>query len=172
MEYSGKTVYKGVAIGRIRVYSRQEQQVKRIHIENVAAELARYEAARETAQQELAVIYEKACREVGEENAAVFEVHQMLLEDEDYCDAIRNIIETQSVNAEYAVAESSQNFAEMFASMEDEYMQARAADVKDISERLIVIIAVAKAPHSSIFLIYRFFILPPKIYEFGISSIM
>lgn len=148
MEYSGKTVYKGVAIGRIRVYSRQEQQVKRIHIENVAAELARYEAARETAQQELAVIYEKACREVGEENAAVFEVHQMLLEDEDYCDAIRNIIETQSVNAEYAVAESSQNFAEMFASMEDEYMQARAADVKDISERLIRVLAGGAQPET------------------------
>lgn len=134
---NGKSILKGIAIGKVLFYQKGEQQVKRVKIEDTKAEIARYEAAKETAIQQLRELYQKAVKEVGEMNAAVFEVHEMMMEDGDYVDSITNIIESQQVNAEYAVAETGDNFAKMFAEMEDEYFKARAADVKDISERLI-----------------------------------
>ncbi|MDY3790987.1 MAG: phosphoenolpyruvate--protein phosphotransferase [Oscillospiraceae bacterium] len=136
-KYRGKGVYGAIAIGRISVFKRQDVQVKRIKIENADDELARLEAAKEKASAQLREIYEKALKEVGEANAQIFEIHMMMLEDDDYNDAITEMIRGQQVNAEYAVAATSDNFAEMFASMDDSYMQARAADVQDISNRLI-----------------------------------
>ena len=136
-KYLGKGVYGAIAIGRISVFKRQDVQVKRIKIENADKELVRLDAAKEKASSQLRGIYEKALKEVGEANAQIFEIHMMMLEDEDYNDAITEMIKGQNVNAEYAVAATSDNFAEMFASMEDSYMQARAADVRDISNRLI-----------------------------------
>lgn len=136
-KYIGKSVYKGTAIGPINVLKKSDGIVKRQHIEDVAAELERLEAAQAQAQDQLGALYEKALQEVGEVNAQIFEVHQMMLEDEDYQDAIHSMIETEEVNAEYAVAVTGDNFAEIFANMDDEYMQARSADVKDISNRLI-----------------------------------
>ena len=136
-KYIGKSVYKGTAIGPINVLKKKDDIVKRCHIEDTAAELERLEAAKEQAQAQLGALYEKALQEVGEVNAQIFEVHQMMLEDEDYQDAIHSMIETEEVNAEYAVAVTGDNFAEIFANMDDEYMQARSADVKDISNRLI-----------------------------------
>ena len=136
-KYIGKSVYKGTAIGPINVLKKKDDIVKRCHIEDTAAELERLEAAKEQAQAQLGALYEKALQEVGEVNAQIFEVHQMMLEDEDYQDAIHSMIETEEVNAEYAVAVTGDNFAEIFAHMDDEYMQARSADVKDISNRLI-----------------------------------
>lgn len=135
--FLGKGVYGAVAIGRLAVFKRQEVAVKRSHIADAEAEKARLAAAKELAAGQLQEIYEKALKEVGEANAQIFEIHRLMLEDEDYNESIRNIIETQMVNAEYAVAVTSDNFAEMFASMDDSYMQARAADVKDISDRII-----------------------------------
>ncbi len=136
-KYIGKSVYKGTAIGPINVLKKKDDIVKRCHIEDTAVELERLEAAKEQAQAQLGALYEKALQEVGEVNAQIFEVHQMMLEDEDYQDAIHSMIETEEVNAEYAVAVTGDNFAEIFAHMDDEYMQARSADVKDISNRLI-----------------------------------
>ena len=136
-KYKGKGVYGAVAIGKISVYKRQELSVKRTRIEDVEAEKKRVERAKEISNQELSDIYEKALREVGETNAQIFEIHMMMLEDEDYNESISSIIETQLVNAEYAVALTSDNFAQMFAAMDDAYMQARSADVKDISNRII-----------------------------------
>lgn len=136
-KYKGKGVYGAIAIGKISVYKRQELSVKRTRIEDVEAEKKRVERAKEISNQELSDIYEKALREVGETNAQIFEIHMMMLEDEDYNESISSIIETQLVNAEYAVALTSDNFAQMFAAMDDAYMQARAADVKDISNRII-----------------------------------
>ena len=136
-KYIGKSVYKGTAIGPINVLKKKDDIVKRCHIEDVAAELGRLETAKAQAQAQLGALYEKALQEVGEVNAQIFEVHQMMLEDEDYLDAIHSMIETEEVNAEYAVAVTGDNFAEIFANMDDEYMQARSADVKDISNRLI-----------------------------------
>ena len=133
----GKGVYGAIALGRVSVFTRKEASVKRVHIEDTQAEKARVEMAKEKACGQLQEIYDKALKEVGEANAQIFEIHMMMLEDEDYNDSISNIIETQSVNAEYAVAVTSDHFAEMFASMDDAYMQARAADVKDISNRII-----------------------------------
>lgn len=136
-KYVGKGVYGAVAIGKISVFSKNDAFVSRVHIADIKAEIERVEAAEREASEQLAAIYEKAVREVGETNAAIFEIHRMMLEDEDYNDSIRNIIKTRHVNAEYAVAVTADNFAEMFAAMEDAYMQARAADVKDISNRII-----------------------------------
>ena len=136
-KYIGKSVYNGTAIGPINVLKKSDGIVKRQHVEDVAAELERLEAAKAQAQAQLGALYEKALQEVGEVNAQIFEVHQMMLEDEDYQDAIHSMIETEEVNAEYAVAVTGDNFAEIFANMDDEYMQARSADVKDISNRLI-----------------------------------
>lgn len=133
----GKGVYGAIALGRISVFTRKEASVKRVHIDDIAAEKARLEAAKAKATAQLQEIYNKALKEVGEANAQIFEIHMMMIEDEDYNDSISSIIDTQSVNAEYAVAVTADNFAEMFASMDDAYMQARSADVKDISNRII-----------------------------------
>ena len=133
----GKGVYGAIALGRISVFTRKEASVKRTHIDDTAAEKARLEAAKEKATAQLQEIYNKALKEVGEANAQIFEIYMMMIEDEDYNDSISSIIDTQSVNAEYAVAVTADNFAEMFASMDDAYMQARSADVKDISNRII-----------------------------------
>lgn len=137
IKFSGKGVYGAIAIGKISVFQRQGISVKRSNIENVDAEIERLEVAKATAVEQLGEIYEKALKEVGEANAQIFEIHMMMVEDEDYNDAIIGLIRSQSVNAEYAVAVTSKNFAEMFSSMDDSYMQARAADVKDISNRII-----------------------------------
>lgn len=139
--YSGKSVFGGIAIGTIQVYKKGEQQVKRRKIEDVPAEIRRYRTAKQTALEQLQNLYDKALKEVGEANAAIFEIHQMMLEDDDYNESVENIIETQRVNAEYAVAVTEDNFAQMFASMEDEYMRGRAADVRDISERLVSVLS-------------------------------
>ena len=133
----GKGVYGAIALGRISVFKRKEASVKRTHIDDIEAEKARLEAAKENAKAQLQEIYDKALREVGEANAQIFEIHMMMIDDDDYNDSIVGIIENQSVNAEYAVAVTADNFSEMFASMDDAYMQARAADVKDISNRII-----------------------------------
>lgn len=138
--YKGKSVFGGIAIGKIQVYGRGEKQVKRTRVEDVEAEILRYRQATEEAMNQLGGLYEKALQEVGEANAAIFEIHQMMLEDGDYQESIENIIHTQEVNAEYAVAQTGDNFAQMFASMEDDYMRGRAADVKDISERLLAVL--------------------------------
>lgn len=133
----GKGVYGAIALGRVSVFSRKEASVKRTHIDDTEAEKARLAAAKEKATEQLQEIYNKALKEVGEANAQIFEIHMMMIEDEDYNDSINSIIETQSVNAEYAVAVTADNFAAMFAAMDDAYMQARSADVKDISNRII-----------------------------------
>ena len=138
--YKGKSVFSGIAIGKISVYSKAEQQVKRIKIENVEKEVERYHEATATAIQQLQELYDKALREVGEANAAIFEIHQMMLEDDDYAESIENMIQMQKVNAEYAVAQTADNFARMFSLMDDDYMKERAADVKDISERLLTVL--------------------------------
>ena len=140
-KYTGKSIFKGIAIGKILFYQKGEQPVKRVKIEDTAEQIKRYEAARAKAAEQLQGLYEKALKEVGEANAAVFEVHQMMLEDDDYIDSVVNIIETQQVNAEFAVATTGDNFAKMFAEMEDDYFKARAADVKDISERMVNILS-------------------------------
>lgn len=138
--FHGKSVFSGTAIGTIRVYKKGEQQVKRIRIEDTESEIKRYRKATQAAQGQLEKLYEKAVKEVGEANAAIFEIHQVMLEDGDYQDSIENMICTQNVNAEYAVAQTADNFARMFSAMEDEYMRERAADVKDISERLLTVL--------------------------------
>lgn len=135
--YEGKSVYNGIAIGRVKILKKGQQQVKRCRISDTAAEIMRYEEAKTISIEQLGALYDKALKEVGEANAAIFEVHQMMLMDDDYNDSIANIITSQGVNAEYAVAATGDNFAKMFASMDDEYMKERAADVKDISERVI-----------------------------------
>ena len=138
--YSGKSVFGGIAIGKISVYKKKEQQVKRVRTEDTKGELARYEAAKAAAVEQLQELYQKALKEVGEANAAIFEIHQMMLDDGDYNESVENIIETQKVNAEYAVAVTGDNFAQMFRAMDDDYMRERAADVKDISERVLSIL--------------------------------
>ena len=138
--YKGKSVFSGIAIGKISGYSKAEQQVKRLKIENVEKEVERYHEATATAIQQLQELYDKALREVGEANAAIFEIHQMMLEDDDYAESIENMIQMQKVNAEYAVAQTADNFARMFSLMDDDYMKERAADVKDISERLLTVL--------------------------------
>lgn len=140
-KYTGKSIFKGIAIGKILFYQKGEQPVKRVKIEDTAEQIKRYEDARAKAAEQLQGLYEKALKEVGEANAAVFEVHQMMLEDDDYIDSVVNIIETQQVNAEFAVATTGDNFAKMFAEMEDDYFKARASDVKDISERMVNILS-------------------------------
>ena len=135
--FKGKGVYGAVAIGKISVFKRSDTTVKRIHVSDTAAEKKRLEAAKEAATAQLQEIYDKALKEVGEQNAQIFEIHMMMIEDDDYNESIESIIDTQSVNAEYAVSVTADNFSEMFASMDDAYMQARSADVKDISNRII-----------------------------------
>lgn len=136
-KYTGKGVYGAVAIGKISVFQKQDLAVKRVHVDDTAAEKQRVTAAKEAAAGQLQEIYDKALKEVGEAHAQIFEIHIMMLEDEDYNESIENIIDSQGVNAEYAVAVTADNFAEMFASMDDAYMQARSADVRDISNRII-----------------------------------
>ena len=138
--YSGKSVFRGIAIGKISVYRKNEQQVKRVRTEDTKGELARYEAAKAAAIEQLQELYQKALKEVGEANAAIFEIHQMMLDDGDYNESVENIIETQKINAEYAVAVTGDNFAQMFRAMDDDYMRERAADVKDVSERVLSIL--------------------------------
>lgn len=141
MVLEGKSVFGGIAIGPISLYHRQDHVVKRTKVEDTAAEISRFEAAREKAKEQLQALYEKAKKEVGETNAMIFEVHQMMLDDLDYVESVTNMISSQKINAEYAVATTGDNFANMFAAMDDEYMKARAADVKDISNRLIMVLS-------------------------------
>ncbi len=136
-KYMGKSVYKGTAIGPINVLKKRDSVIRRVHVEDTEGELKRLDEAKEQALLQLSRLYDKALQEVGEVNAAIFEVHQMMLEDDDYQDSIRSMIRNEQVNAEYAVAVTGDNFAKMFSDMDDEYMQARSADVKDISERLV-----------------------------------
>lgn len=135
--FKGKSVYGGIAVGTLQVISNDGSTIKRIRVSDTEKELERYEQAKQTAGIQLDELYDKAVKEVGEQNAAIFEIHRMMLDDEDYNDSVTNIINTQSVNAEYAVSVTGDNFSNMFASMDDEYMKARSADVKDISERLV-----------------------------------
>ena len=135
--FQGKSVYKGIAMGPVVVLKKNDYQVKRARIEDPESEAKRVTKAVEKSQDQLGRLYDKAVKEVGEASAAIFEVHQMMLEDEDYLEAIQNMIQTEQVNAEYAVAVTGDNFAEMFAAMDDDYMKARSADIRDISERLV-----------------------------------
>lgn len=141
VKYTGKGVYGAVAIGKISVFKKQDFSVKRVHITDTEAEINRVKTAKKAAEEQLHALYEKALREVGETNARIFDIHIMMLDDEDYNESVENIIESQQVNAEYAVAVTADNFAEMFSSMDDAYMQERAADIRDISNRLIANLA-------------------------------
>ena len=138
--YNGKSVFGGIAIGKISVYQKKEQQVKRVKIDDPEQEMARYEKAKAEGIKQLQGLYDKALREVGEANAAIFEVHQMMMEDDGYNESVENIIRSQGVNAEYAVATTGDNYAQMFSAMDDDYMRERAADVRDISEWLLTIL--------------------------------
>ena len=140
VKFEGKSVFGGIAIGRLSIYNKKDNQVKRQKITDAESEIARFEDAREKAKEQLAGFYEKALKEVGEVNAAIFEVHQMMLDDLDYIESITNMIRSQEVNAEFAVASTGDNFSQMFAAMDDDYMRERAADVKDISNRVITIL--------------------------------
>ena len=144
MVLEGKSVFGGIGIGRLSIYNKKENQVKREKITDVEAEITRFTDAKETAKEQLKGFYEKAVKEVGEVNAAIFEVHQMMLDDLDYVESITNMIRTQEVNAEFAVASTGDNFSKMFAAMDDDYMKERAADVKDISNRVISILQNAE----------------------------
>ena len=135
--FQGKSVYKGIVLGPVVVLKKNDYQVKRTRTEDPEAEIGHVEKAIEESKAQLQKLYDKALKEVGEASAAIFEVHQMMLEDDDYLEAIQNMIRTESINAEYAVAVTGDNFSEMFASMDDDYMKARAADIKDISERVV-----------------------------------
>lgn len=139
-QLKGKSIFKGTAVGRILFYSKNQQQVKREKVEDADSEIARYEKAKATAIEQLGALHDKAVAEVGEDNAMIFEVHAMMLEDDDYNDSVYNIIRNEGVNAEFAVATTGDNFSVMFAEMDDEYFKARAADVKDISERVITVL--------------------------------
>ncbi|MDO5344120.1 MAG: phosphoenolpyruvate--protein phosphotransferase [Lachnospiraceae bacterium] len=140
-KYEGRAIFQRVAIGRIWYYTKEEQSIKRCRITDKEAEWQRYQRARQQAVEELKALYEKAQKEVGEVNAAIFEVHAMMLEDDDYNASVRNMIESQEVNAEYAVASTGDNFFRMFSEMEDDYFQARAADIRDISDRVVAVLS-------------------------------
>ncbi len=140
MQFTGRSVYKGIVLGRVTVFNNQDTQVKRRKIEDAESEVERVRLAGIKAREQIQVLYDRALKEVGEANAAIFEVHQMMLEDEEYLDSIFNMIRTEKVNAEYAAAVTGDNFSEMFAAMDDDYMKARAADVRDISNRLIKVL--------------------------------
>ena len=147
--YEGKSVFYGIAIGKVRLFKKEKRNIVRIHVDDVEAEVARKEKAVEETGAQLQALYEKALQEVGEVGAAIFEVHQVMLQDPDYQEAIENVIRTQEVNTEYAVAMTADNFANMFETMDDDYMKARAADVRDISERLIAVLAEESIDYSS-----------------------
>lgn len=134
---NGKSVFGGIAFGRLAFYERRQQNIHRRSVDDPQAEIARFEDAKTKAVEQLEALYQKALVEVGETNAMIFQIHQMMLEDLDYCDSVTNIITSQGVNAEYAVGVTADNFAQMFSAMDDPYMQGRAADVKDVSERLV-----------------------------------
>lgn len=138
---NGTGVFGGIAFGRLSFYKRSEQKIRRYHVEDTRAELRRFEKAKQTAATQLETLYEKALKEVGETQAMIFQIHQMMLEDPDYCESVQNIINTQQVNAEFAVGTTEDNFRQMFSAMEDSYMRARAADVKDVSDRVLGILA-------------------------------
>ena len=138
---TGKSILKGIAIGKLKIYRKEAAETSRLSNLTPQEEYARFQAAQKTAQEQLEQLYEKALDEVGEDNAAIFEIHQMMLEDEDYVDAVKGILDTQGATAEYAVTTTGENFAATFAAMEDPYMQARSADVKDISRRVVNILA-------------------------------
>lgn len=140
MEIQGKSVFSGVAIGPLSIYAKADNVVKRVKIQDADSEIKRFEDAKEEAKKQLQVLHDKALKEVGEANAEIFEVHQMMLDDGDYVDSITNIITSQLVNAEYAVATTGDNFSQMFAAMDDDYMRARSADIKDISNRVVSIL--------------------------------
>ena len=140
MEIQGKSVFSGVAIGPLSIYAKADNVVKRVKIQNADSEIKRFEDAKEEAKKQLQVLHDKALKEVGEANAEIFEVHQMMLDDGDYVDSITNIITSQLVNAEYAVATTGDNFSQMFAAMDDDYTRARSADIKDISNRVVSIL--------------------------------
>ena len=147
----GKAIFGGIAIGPISFFAKEQKQVKRTKVEDTEAEIARYEAALATAIEQLGALYEKALKAVGESEAQIFEVHQMMLEDDDYNDSVKNIITSQGLNAEFAVATTGDNFSTMFAAMDDEYFQARAVDVKDISERIInILMGIGEAKVSDV----------------------
>ncbi len=146
--YNGKSVFNGIAIGKIRVYKKDVQQVNPTMVTDMEAELSRFASAKEEAVRQLQGLYDKALKEVGEANAAIFEVHQMMLDDVDYNESVENIVRSQEVNVEYAVAATGDNFSQMFAAMDDDYMRERAADVKDISERLLIILS-GKEDHTA-----------------------
>lgn len=146
MIFQGKSVFGGIAIGKMAVYHKRDNQVKREKIQDAEAEQQRFEDARALAKEQLAALYEKALKEVGEVNAMIFEVHQMMLDDLDYIESVTNMIRSQQVNAEFAVATTGDNFSQMFAAMDDDYMRERAADVKDISNRVI---AILQAPDTA-----------------------
>ena len=139
----GKSVFGGVAIGPLSVFAQDEILVKRQKVSDIEAEIRRYHEATEEAKNQLKDLYKKAVKEVGEASAAIFDVHQMLLEDLDYVDSVENIIRNQGLNAEYAVATTGDNFSNMFAAMDDDYMRERAADVRDVSDRLVKVLAGA-----------------------------
>ena len=136
-KYTGKSVYGSVVIGKVSLPKRRTLAVKRIRVEDIQAEKQRLEEAKRISVLQLCEIYRRALDKVGEANAQIFEIHIMLVDDEDYIESVYSILESQGVNAEYAVAVTADNFAQMFAAMEDSYMRARAADVRDISNRLI-----------------------------------
>ncbi|MBO5165296.1 MAG: phosphoenolpyruvate--protein phosphotransferase [Lachnospiraceae bacterium] len=140
LAFQGKSVTNGVAIGKIFVYKKSEQQVKRVRVENPQKEVTRFRQAQSEAIAQLKQLYEDSVKSIGEASAAIFEIHQMMLQDDSFIEAIENIISAQSLNAEYAIAATSDNFYKMFSDMEDNYMRARAADVKDISERMLRIL--------------------------------
>ena len=144
-KFFGKSVYKAITLGKVLVFARNENQIKRRKIEDVDGEIVRLESAIAKATEQLQELYEKAVKEVGEASAAIFEFHQMMLEDDDYLDSMHEIIRGEEVNAEYAVAQTGDNFSAMFAGMEDDYMKARAIDVKDVSERLVRILSGAES---------------------------
>lgn len=140
---TGKSVFGGVNIGKIAFYKRKKQQVKRWRVEDTDAEIERFQSAKAVALEQLQKLYEKAMKDVGEDHAMIFDIHQMMLEDMDYLESIIHIITNQQMNAEYAVATTADNFAAMFSAMDDAYMQGRAADIKDVSERILNILTCA-----------------------------
>ncbi|MBD5450381.1 MAG: phosphoenolpyruvate--protein phosphotransferase [Lachnospiraceae bacterium] len=140
-EYNGKSVFGGIAIGKLHIYNKKNLQVKRERVEDTEKEVERFDAAKDAAIRQLGELYEKAVASVGEANAAIFEIHQMMLQDDDYIESVENMIRSQQINAEYAVAMTGDNFANMFAAMDDDYMRGRAADVKDVSERVIAVLS-------------------------------
>lgn len=139
--FQGKSVFGGIAIGNISVYNVEKNKVKRSKISDCESECEKFDSAVNKAKEQLQYLYDKALQEVGETNAAIFEIHQMMLEDDDYVESVKNMINSQMVNAEYAIAVTGDNFSKMFSDMEDEYMKERAADIKDITERLLNIMA-------------------------------